>query len=300
MSSNPESKLTALESFLDKHPHIKLITPSSPDYASLRAAFSLDNTATPLAIVRPQDAKDVALLVEFVKTRGIPFTIRTGGHNLHGQSIIEGTLSIDMRDIAYVDVDKQSFTAKVGGGVLLAGLAEALAKEGLATPIGTVPSVGYVGWATYGGYGPFSGNFGLGVDQILGARLVDVSGRIVEADEKLLKGIRGAGGIFGVIVELTIKVYSLKTVSCLSTPRLDSTLKRDQILTGAIFYESQDISATFQKFNVGYQALSAEGLPPQLSLQQTALNTPNGKIFGAAFTWSSEDEHAGRIVSCCK
>jgi len=122
-----------------------------------------------------------------------------------------------MRDIAYVNVDKQCSTAKVGGGVLLAGLAKALAKEGLATAIGTNTSVGYVGWATYGGYGPFSANYGLGVDQIVGAKLVDANGKIVEADERLLKGIRGAGGVFGVIVELTIKVYPLKAVSCLAT-----------------------------------------------------------------------------------
>ena len=37
--------------------------------------------------------------------------------------------------------------------------------------------------------------------------------RPVDADEELLKGIRGGGGIFGVIVELTVKVYPLKEVS---------------------------------------------------------------------------------------
>jgi hypothetical protein len=34
----------------------------------------------------------------------------------------------------------------------------------------------------------------------------------VDADREKLKGIRGAGGNFGVIVELTIKVYPLKNV----------------------------------------------------------------------------------------
>lgn len=74
-------------------------------------------------------------------------------------------------------------------------------------------SVGYVGWATLGGYGPFSSSHGLGADQIVGAKVVDAKGELVEADEELLKGIRGGGGIFGIIVELTIKVYPLKEVS---------------------------------------------------------------------------------------
>jgi FAD/FMN-containing dehydrogenase len=78
---------------------------------------------------------------------------------------------------------------------------------------GTVASVGYVGWATLGGYGPFSSSHGLGVDQILSAKLVNAKGELVEASEELLQAIRGAGGSFGVIVELTIKVYPLKEVS---------------------------------------------------------------------------------------
>lgn len=78
-------------------------------------------------------------------------------------------------------------------------------------------TVGYVGWCTLGGYGPFSSLHGLGVDQIVGAKLVDPKGEIVDADAELLKGIRGGGGIFGAIVELTVKVYPLKEVR-LSVP----------------------------------------------------------------------------------
>ncbi len=72
--------------------------------------------------------------------------------------------------------------------------------------------MGYVGWATLGGYGPFSPNFGLGVDQIVAAKLVNHKGELIEADDELLKGLRGGGGIFGVVVEMTIKVYPLKEV----------------------------------------------------------------------------------------
>lgn len=70
-----------------------------------------------------------------------------------------------------------------------------------------------MGWSTAGGYGPFSSLYGPGVDQIVGAKLVDSKGELVDASEELLKGIRGAGGIFGVIVELTIKVFPLKEAS---------------------------------------------------------------------------------------
>lgn len=64
----------------------------------------------------------------------------------------------------------------------------------------------------FGGYGPFSSHWGLGVDQIVAATLVNAEGEIVEADESMLKCIRGAGAIFGIILSISIKVYPLKSV----------------------------------------------------------------------------------------
>lgn len=52
---------------------------------------------------------------------------------------------------------------------------EQFAKEGLATPTASVGSIGHVGWATYGGYGLFRSNFGLGADQIVAAKIADAS-----------------------------------------------------------------------------------------------------------------------------
>jgi hypothetical protein len=71
-------------------------------------------------------------------------------------------------------------------------------------------------------------------------------------------------------------------------------LTLDQILVGSIFYDSRDLNAIFQSFNVGYQALSAEGLPPQLTLNPIVVNTPHSRAFGVIFVWSSEDETTGR------
>ena len=45
---------------------------------------------------------------------------------------------------------------------------------------------------------------------------------------------------------------------------------------------------------MGYQALSAGGVPPQLTLNQVLVNTPHGRTFGVIFVWSSEDETTGR------
>jgi hypothetical protein len=72
--------------------------------------------------------------------------------------------------------------------------------------------VGYVGWAMGGGYGVYASAYGLGVDQILAARLVLANGSAIEVNERnnseLLWALRGAGnGIWGVVTELTVKTY---------------------------------------------------------------------------------------------
>ncbi|PVH72357.1 D-lactate dehydrogenase [Cadophora sp. DSE1049] len=272
-----DANLATLESFLGKHPHITYATPSSPNYISLRQIFARDQEAVPLAIVRPQSVADVSLLVKFAVSNSIKFTIRTGGHNLSGAAFAQDALAIDMRDIAYVNISADRKTAKIGGGVLQYDLATALDKEGLATPTGAIGSVGYVGWSTYGGYGPFSRQWGLGVDQIVGAKLVNSEGDVIVADERLLKGLRGGGGLFGVIVELEIKVYPLKNV-----------------LTGTLILESQDLTSTFKKFNAGYLELSSKDMPTELVVQQMIVNSPNGKAMCIAFMWSSEDVEAGQ------
>lgn len=163
-------------------------------------------------VVRPQSADDVAELVSVLTSNSIPFTVRTGGHDMFCRSIANNTVTIDMRDICFVNIDKASRSARIGGGILSGDLAAHLGKENLATAIASVPAVGYVGWAMHGGYGNLSSNYGLGVDQIVGANVVNHEGKIVEADENLLEGIRGGGGTFGVIVDLTIKVYQLDYV----------------------------------------------------------------------------------------
>ncbi|KAL3492135.1 hypothetical protein BJX62DRAFT_250878 [Aspergillus germanicus] len=265
--------LLALEAFLAQQPRINYFPPSSPDFDSLRQVWNASGAGTPLAVVQPQSAVDVAALIKFLKSSSIPFTLRSGGHNLEGRSAVHNALQIDLRALNTVTVGPDRESARVGGGVLQGELGKKLWEEGLATPTGSVPSVGYTGWATYGGYGPFSSHWGLGVDQILGATIINADGEIQTADQELLEGIRGAGGLFGVIVDLTIKVYPLTG-----------------FLAGPIVFDSTDIAKTFIDFSTAYtNLLDTEGLPPQLTVQPIVFNSPNGRALAALFAWSGSE-----------
>lgn len=201
-----------LQIFLAKnHPHIPLYTPSNPGFAELRKTYMCESP-TPLAIARPQSPEDVACLVRYAVDNDIDITVRAGGHDVHGRCFVEDALAIDLRDMAYVHIDESERSAAIGGGTLAGKLATELAKCGLVTACALVPSVGHVGWSIYGGYGLISSNYGMGVDQILGATVVNAQCEIVEADAEMLNAIRGGGGSVGIIVEMAIRVYPLEKV----------------------------------------------------------------------------------------
>lgn len=217
MTTPTDVDLPPLRDFLSGKPHIHHATPSSPDYDSLRATYIINDALRPAMVVRPQSADDVAQLVAVLAAHTIPFTVRTGGHDMFGRSVVRDTVTIDMRDVTHVEIDREARTARVGGGVIVSDLATQLGRQNLATACTTIPVVGFAGWAMHGGYGILSHKYGLGADQILAAKVVNGRGNIVDADEKLLKGIRGAGGAFGVVVELTIRVYESDGVRAVST-----------------------------------------------------------------------------------
>lgn len=207
-----------------------LLTPSSPDFDAIALCYVRRPEAAPFAIARPSNAEAIASLVKFCIEHDLDFVVRSGGHDSNGRTQIAGALMIDMRLIKSVSISSDKKSARIGGGALLRDVAEQLATQELVTPGGTLGSVGYVGWATLGGYGPMSANFGLGCDQILGAKLVTAEGTLIEADAELLKAVRGAAPTFGVVVELTVKVYPLKEVihsliRSRQTPRLKLVAK---------------------------------------------------------------------------
>ncbi|KAI1360884.1 FAD-binding domain-containing protein [Xylaria arbuscula] len=262
-----------------QHPDLPIITPTDPNFEATRACFIKRDADVPFAIARPQNAEQVQALVKYCTANGVDFVVRSGGHDCDGRSQVAGALSLDMRDIKHINISADEKTVSVGGGILFRDLAKELDARGLITPVGTVASVGYVGWATLGGYGPFSTSHGLGVDQIVGAKVVNAKGELVEADAQLLHGIRGGGGIFGVIVELTVKVYPLK-----------------ELFTTLLVYDPSDMKAAWTNFAEGYEKLAAEeSIPRALQLQPFGIEFPGmGKILAVAATWADNDQEEGK------
>lgn len=193
---------------------------SSPHHDTLRAGFNRAGEFRPLAVVRPRTEAAVAILVRFCAEFKIPISIRTGGHSLQRQATPSPNgILIDMRALDSIKINKTSLVehdscgvARMGGGVDTAGVGTYLHSQNAITPLPWVSTIGYVGWATGGGYGVLSSSKGLGCDCIVGARVVLASGEVVDTDapehQELLWAIRGAGNAnFGIITEVRIKIF---------------------------------------------------------------------------------------------
>ncbi|PYI27852.1 FAD-binding domain-containing protein [Aspergillus indologenus CBS 114.80] len=266
-----------LTAFLSEHPGIRCVLPSASEFSEYSTVFTQPANTSPSAVLRPTTVQDVAEAVSFLAAHGIDFTVRAGGHDMWGRGIKDGTVALDLRLLNQVRLDQETSTARIGGGTLQGDVVTTLQQDGYMTPVGTIATVGYVGWAMYGGYGPYCPVFGLGVDQIVGAKVVTAAGEVVDADGELLKAIKGAGGAFGVVVEVTVKTYKL-----------------NQIFAGTIMYNSDDLGSTIQQFSRGYERLKAEeGIPPQLSLQPAIIKAPSPTLV-VLFVWASADTQAGR------
>lgn len=148
-----------------------------------------------------------------------------------------------------------------------------LREHKLAATAGLYGTVGAANWSMGGGYGPYNGRFGMGVEQIVAARVVNAQGEVADADEEMLWGIRGAGGNFGVAVELELKVHKL-----------------EKMLWGQVFFALAEAKRVFE----GYRDLIATEWPEEWYGGFVFLNIPGvGKVLMLYGSWCSDDLKRG-------
>lgn len=193
---------------------ISVLTHEDSEFSTYVNSFSGSHSdKTPRLITLPTTDEQVAAIVSECTSRGIPIAVRGGGHDVFGRFTHRDAVSIDLRRMSSVQVAADKKSANVSGGATTSQVLNVLNDHGLQVPVGSCGRVGFAGWSLVGGLGPYFQSYGLGADQITGAKVVNAQGNIIQADEELLKGLRGGGGSLGIVVELTIKVYPLQKVS---------------------------------------------------------------------------------------
>lgn len=189
---------------------IPFAVPGSKEFLSLQTSYTgRHDDVRPTVITRPQSAEQVAAIVKSCLSLKLDPVVRGGGHDMFGRFSALDAVSIDLRDLNTVTVSPDKKTARVGGGAKNYRVLEVLSKHELTAPTGSCGTVGFVGWCLAGGFGPYAHSYGLGADQIVGALVVQANGELVEADARLLKGLRGGGGSLAIVVELEVKTWPL-------------------------------------------------------------------------------------------
>lgn len=191
----------------------KLRLAGQPGYDEARRVWNGLIDKHPLAIVRCQGPEDVRDVLRFARRRGLPVSVRGGGHNVAGHALVDGGLVIDLSGMDRVFVAPSRRLARAGGGALYRAFDAATQAHGLATPGGVFSRTGIAGLTLSGGYGWLTRRFGLACDNLVGAEVMTAAGDLVQAgpdgDPELLWALRGGGGNFGVVTEFEYTLHSV-------------------------------------------------------------------------------------------
>ncbi|KAG6639570.1 hypothetical protein CIPAW_10G110200 [Carya illinoinensis] len=212
---------------------------SNASYTSVLGAylrnsrFNTSNTPKPVIIVTPTQESHVQAAVLCSKSIGIQMKIRSGGHDYDGLSYISDVpfIILDLFNFRSISIDIEEQTAWVGAGATLGELYYRIWEKSKVHgfPAGVCPTVGVGGHVSGGGYGNMLRKYGLSVDHVIDAKIVDVKGRILDKDsmgEDLFWAIKGGGGgSFGVI--LSYKINLVPVPETVTIFRVERTLEQN-------------------------------------------------------------------------
>ncbi|XP_050225417.1 berberine bridge enzyme-like 14 [Mercurialis annua] len=200
-----------------------IFTPNNSSFTSVLQSyvrnlrFSAPSTPKPIAIIAAKHDSHVQAAVICCKNLSLQIRIRSGGHDYDGLSYVSEVpfVILDMFNLRSIDINITDETAWVQSGATLGELYYRIAEKSNvhAFPAGVCPTLGLGGHFSGGGYGNLMRKYGLSVDNIVDAQIVDAKGRILDRKsmgEDLFWAIRGGGAAsFGVILSWKIKLVQV-------------------------------------------------------------------------------------------
>src|ERR1051325_5255270 len=269
--------------------HGSVTRPDDSDYDEVRTLYNAMIDKRPALIARCADRDDVVAAVKFGREQGLDIAIRCGGHNGPGLGSVNDGLVIDLSGLKTVTVDPDSRTAKVGGGCLVGDVDAATHEHGMAAPAGIISTTGAGGLMLGGGIGHLTRKAGLSIDNILGAEVVLADGSVVNANENenedLYWALRGGGGNFGVVTQLTLRLHPVSMV--VAGPMFWSIDKSADVLKWwreFILDAPEDLNGFFAFATVP----PAPPFPEELQLQ---------KVAGIVWNWTGPEEGAADALA---
>jgi UDP-N-acetylenolpyruvoylglucosamine reductase len=194
----------------------RLVRPGDESYDISRKIWNGMIDRSPSLIVYCSDETDVVNAVRFARENDLLAAVRSGGHNVAGNSLCDKGMVIDMSEMKKIEVDTASHTATVQAGLRLGELDRGTQAYGLATSLGIVSKTGIAGLTLGGGIGWLMRKYGLTCDNLLSVDIVTADGSLITANASensdLFWGVRGGGGNFGIATRFTYRLHPVKDV----------------------------------------------------------------------------------------
>ncbi|KZV17047.1 reticuline oxidase-like protein [Dorcoceras hygrometricum] len=196
-------------------------TPDNPSFSSVLQAyirnlrFNESTTPKPRLIITASHVSHIQAAIVCGKAYDFQMRIRSGGHDYDGVSYVSdypNFFILDMSKLRATNISIEEESAWVECGATLGELYYRIAERSNvhAFPAGVCPTVGVGGHFSAGGYGNMMRKYGLSVDNIDDAQLVDANGRLLDRKamgEDLFWAITGGGGSsYGVVLSYKIKL----------------------------------------------------------------------------------------------
>ena len=182
-------------------------------YDEARTIWNAMIDRRPVVVVRCAGAADVMQAIRFANQRGLPISVRGGGHNIAGSAVADGGLMIDLSPMKAVRVDPAARRAWVGPGATLGDVDRETQAFGLAVPTGINSTTGIAGLTLGGGFGWLTRPLGMTADNLVAADVVTAKGELVHASAEenadLFWALRGGGGNFGVVTSFEFRLSSV-------------------------------------------------------------------------------------------
>jgi glycolate oxidase len=173
---------------------------------------------TPMAVLLPETAAEVAAILRVCNDNGIPVTARGSGTGLSGAAIpVDGGVVVSFERMKRIEIDEENQVAIVEPGVTLAELDEITAKHDLTYPVYPGEYSASLGGnvATNAG-GMRAVKYGVTRHQVLGLEAVLPTGEIIRTGGRFVKGstgydltqlIIGSEGTLALVTEATLRLY---------------------------------------------------------------------------------------------
>ncbi|XP_052201307.1 berberine bridge enzyme-like 8 [Diospyros lotus] len=235
-----DSNLQAFIQCLDSHSDPSfpaspaVYTPNNSSYSSVLQAyirnlrFNESFTPKPVLILTALHESHIQASIICGKAHGLQMKIRSGGHDFEGISYWSEVsfFILDLFNFRSINISIEDETAWVQVGATLGEvyyrIAEKRKTHGF--PAGVCPTVGVGGHISGGGYGNMMRKYGLTVDNVVDAQIIDVNGRLLDREamgEDLFWAITGGGGSsYGVVLAYKIKLVAIpETVTVFQVER---------------------------------------------------------------------------------